>query len=64
MCLAKAFAGEKGEELIMEDVSRLIIEGGRLRLTTLFGERKDIDGTLQMVDFQGGRIVIGPPQQR
>jgi len=59
MCLAKAYS-IKGEEneLILEDVSRMIIEGDNLYLRTLFGEQKEINGFVKEVDFQNARIVI------
>ncbi len=62
MCLAKAYIGEaEPNDFIMEDIARLQIEGNVLHLATLFGERKEIEGTLAMVDFQSGRIVIETP---
>ncbi len=62
MCLAKAYIGEaEANDFIMEDISLLRVEGNILHLATLFGERKEIEGTLREVDFQGGRIVIENP---
>ena len=62
MCLAKAYIGEaEPTEFIMEDIARLQIEGNVLHLATLFGEHKEIEGTLKMVDFQSGRIIIENP---
>ncbi len=61
MCLAKAYIGETDRnDFIMEDVARLRIEGTTLHLISLFGERKEIEGTLKEVDFQNARIVIEP----
>ncbi len=62
MCLAKAYMGEaEKNDFIMEDVTRLRIEGSKLHLATLFGERKEIEGILKEVDFQNARIVIESP---
>ncbi len=59
MCLAKAYVGEtEPENLMLEDVAWLQIEGTRINLTTLFGERKEINGSLREVDFQGSKIII------
>ncbi|MFO8009371.1 MAG: CooT family nickel-binding protein [Dehalococcoidia bacterium] len=59
MCLAKAYVGEtEPGNLMLEDVAWLQIEGTRINLTTLFGERKEINGRLREVDFQGSKIVI------
>ena len=59
MCLAKAYIGEaEPKDFILEDIALLRVEGNVLHLATLFGERKEIEGTLKEVDFQGGRILI------
>jgi len=61
MCLAKAYLGEVDQnDFILEDVARLRIEGSVLHMVTLFGEHKEIEGTLKEVDFQGAKIVIEP----
>ena len=62
MCLAKAYLGEaEKNDFIMEDVVLLRIEGDKLNLTTLFGERKEIEGSVREVDFQNSRIIIKTP---
>lgn len=59
MCLAKAYSTKEGEdELLLEDVTRVEIEGARLRLSTLFGDEREIDGTIKSVDFQSGSVVV------
>ena len=59
MCLAKAYLNEvKDNEFILEDVTQLRIEGSKLHLVTLFGERKEIEGSVREVDFQNSRIII------
>ncbi len=59
MCLAKAYLNEvKDNEFILEDVTNLRIEGNKLHLVTLFGERKEIEGSVREVDFQNSRIII------
>ena len=59
MCLAKAYLG-KGEEAekIMEDVAFLTIEGDTLQLRTLFGEEKEIKGSVKKIDFQDSKVTI------
>jgi predicted RNA-binding protein len=59
MCLAKAYLG-KGEEaeMIMEDVALLTIEGDTLQLRTLFGEEKEIKGSVKKIDFQDSKVTI------
>ena len=58
MCLAKAYMAEAENEIVLEDIARLKIEGNKINLATLFGEQKEIEGTLKMIDFQGAKIVI------
>ena len=58
MCLAKAYMAQAEDEIILEDIARLRIEGNKIHLATLFGEQKEIEGTLKIVDFQGARIII------
>ena len=59
MCLAKAFFGEdEKEELIMEDISAVRVNGEKLNFRSLFGEQKEIDGTIKEINFQSGRIIV------
>jgi predicted RNA-binding protein len=59
MCLAKAYLGEgKGRQLVMEDVALLKIEGGKLHLSTLFGDQKEVEARVSEVDFQNARIIL------
>ena len=59
MCLARAYL--QSEELILEDIAKLSIDGNKVNLRTLFGEEKEIEGYLKEVDFQGARIIIEQP---
>jgi predicted RNA-binding protein len=59
MCLAKAFLEKDGErELILESVALMEIEGKTLRLSSLFGEEKEIEATIRQVDFENSRIIL------
>jgi predicted RNA-binding protein len=59
MCLAKAYLGVGGEkELLAEDVTSVKAEDGRLRLTTLFGEEKEIKANITEIDFKGSSILL------
>ena len=61
MCLAKAYIGEaEGNDFILEDVAMLKIDGRKLLLSTLFGEHKEIEGSVKEIDFQKARIVLEP----
>ncbi|MCX5999806.1 MAG: CooT family nickel-binding protein [Chloroflexi bacterium] len=59
MCLAKAFLKGEGEpELVMEDVALVQIEGNVARLSTIFGDRREIKAVLKEVDFDKSRIIL------
>lgn len=62
MCLAKAYlAKDDKKELLLEDVTSLKIEGNRVFLRTLFGERKEVEGMIREIDFQSAGIVLESP---
>jgi predicted RNA-binding protein len=59
MCLAKAYMGKISEnELLAEDVSSIRVEGGRVRVTTLFGEQKEYEAGIREIDFRASRILL------
>jgi len=59
MCLGKAYLEKNGErELILESVALVEIKGKKLRLSSLFGEAKEIEASLKEIDFQSSRIVL------
>ena len=62
MCLAKAYASEgEKESLILEDVASVRIEGNKLLLQNLFGEQKEVDGTIREINFQNSRLTLEVP---
>ena len=59
MCLSKAYVEKKGgRELLMEEVSSIDIKGDRLQLKTLFGEEKEISGSIKRIDFMTHNILL------
>ena len=61
MCESNAyFKGSGGEELLMKDVSKLTpLPDGKLRLETIIGDEKVVEGAIVEIDFEGHRIVLG-----
>ena len=59
MCLSKVYVdkGDK-EELLMEEVASLKIEGKKLLLKTLFGEEKKIEANIRQIDFMTHSIFL------
>ena len=59
MCLAKAYLGGSSEnELLAEDITALKTDGGKLLITTLFGEQKEIEANISEIDFKASRILL------
>ncbi len=59
MCLAKAYLNEKsGKKLLAEEVTSVQVENGRLRVTTLFGEKREIDARIREIDFRASQILL------
>ena len=59
MCLAKVYIGNDNErELLMEEIATLKTEGGKLLMTSLFGEEREIEASIKEIDFMGSRIVL------
>lgn len=59
MCLSKAYLEKNGErELLIEEVASIEVSHDKLRLTTLFGERKEIEARIKEVDFMTHSIIL------
>ena len=59
MCLAKAYMGSNGErELLMEEIASLKATDGKLLVTTLFGEQKEIEADISEIDFMASNIIL------
>jgi len=59
MCLAKVYLGGNGEnELLMEDITSIKSEGGKLLVTTLFGDKQEIAADIKEIDFRGSRVFL------
>ncbi|MFZ7133410.1 MAG: CooT family nickel-binding protein [Eubacteriales bacterium] len=57
MCLGKLFI-EKEAEPLMENISNLAIENGRLVFTSLFGEKQSFVGEVKEIDFNNSKIIM------
>lgn len=59
MCLAKAYLGSNGEsELLIEEIALLKAQDGKLLLTTLFGEQREIEASIKEIDFRASHILL------
>ena len=59
MCESKVFKLKDGkEELVMEEVVRIEVEGDVLKLYGLLGEVKEIKGKIVLLDLVGHKVVV------
>ena len=59
MCLARVYDSSKVEDRpMLGDVASLRFKDGKLLLTTLFGEQKEVDAVISEIDFRTSRILL------
>lgn len=59
MCELNAYIQAEGkEELILENVDSMEVEDGILRLASIFGEEKVIQGALKRVSLRDNKIFV------
>jgi len=59
MCESNAYIREDDKEvLLMENVSSVEVNGERLLLVDIMGEKKEIDGVILRIDFDEHRFTI------
>ncbi len=62
MCLAKVYVGtavdEEDPTLVMENVARVVVEGDKVRLTSLFSETDELHARISSVDFAEARLML------
>ena len=59
MCLGKAYieAGDK-REMVLDSIALIEIDDTRLRLSTIFGDQKELDAVIKEIDFENSRIIL------
>ncbi len=58
MCLSTAYRESNPDEVLMEYVSAINIDGENITLTDLMGEKKTFKGSLKFADLTGAVIRI------
>lgn len=61
MCLAKAYVRATNDEdgrLLMENVTKVFIDGDQVRLTSLLGDVEELPGRVTSIDFMEGRLGL------
>jgi predicted RNA-binding protein len=61
VCEPNAYLSRDGrDEILLEHVGHLKIEGDLVVLETMLGDRAEVAGTIREIDFLRNRIVIEP----
>jgi len=60
MCLAKAYTNKEMIEPILENISHMDLDGKSIRMETMFGEERVIQGKVLEVDFENSKIIVNP----
>lgn len=59
MCLARAYVGGAGKkELLAEEIASVKTGGGKVLITTLFGEKTEIAAEIKEIDFRDSSILL------
>ena len=59
MCLSKAYVEKNGSrELLMEEVASIDFKDDKLQLKTLFGEEKEVYGSIKRIDFMTHNVYL------
>lgn len=59
MCESSVFLrNDSGDELLVEDVARVVPEGETVRVMTLLGDETKVDGAIVEIDLMAHRIVL------
>jgi predicted RNA-binding protein len=61
VCDTTAFVVRSGaEEMILENVDRVELEGDEVTLTNIFGEQQTLSARLRLIDNNEGKLVFEP----
>ena len=61
MCLAKVYVDARDGDalrLLMENVTRVLVDGEKIRVTSLLGDSEEVEGTIESIDFVEGRLLL------
>jgi predicted RNA-binding protein len=57
MCLAKLYP-PGAEQPVMENITQITIENGKIIVNTLFGEQRTFEDRIQTINFADSRIQL------
>jgi predicted RNA-binding protein len=56
--MAKLYEAAKSDEPILEDIAYMKIDGERVEVETLFGEKRIFQGRVHRIDFLKSRVQL------
>lgn len=54
------FRSDEGDALVMEDAVLVQAEGGRIKLTDILGDQKELEGRIEEITFLDHKIILVP----
>lgn len=61
MCLGKAYIeADNKRELVLDSIALIEIADTKLKLSTIFGDQKELEARIKEIDFEGSRIILTP----
>lgn len=61
MCLGKAYIeADNRRELVLDSIALIEIADTKLKLSTIFGDQKELEARIKEIDFEGSRIILTP----
>jgi predicted RNA-binding protein len=61
MCLGKAYLeADNKRELVLDSIASLEIDGTKVKLSTIFGDQKELEARIKEIDFESSRIILIP----
>ena len=58
MCLATVYKQTDESSIILQYVSKIMVEGNTIILVDIMGEETRVEGTIKMVDLTNSKVVI------
>jgi predicted RNA-binding protein len=59
MCMVSVWIKKDGEEeSLLEEVAFIRFKGGKLILSTLFGEEKSVEAKIEEIDFVNSKVLL------
>lgn len=59
MCETNAYVRDAGkDEILLESIARIEVQGDKLNLTSIFGDKLVVTGRILEINFQGGKVVM------